>query len=150
GLTLLVALAWALLGADHPPGGAGQGRGGPSPPSAAPGELFRLLGDRRLLFLTLSYAAVGYFQYLFFYWSQHYFENVLGRPKETARLFSSLLTLAMGVGMVACGWLSDRAVLRRGPRPGRAPVPVAGLLLGAVATAGGVLSPAPGVIVACF
>src|SRR5207244_3216025 len=37
----------------------------------------RLLANRSLVLLTLSYAAVGYFQYLFFYWSQQYFDKVL-------------------------------------------------------------------------
>ena len=36
-----------------------------------------LLRNRSLLLITLSYAAVGYFQYLFVYWMQFYFDKVL-------------------------------------------------------------------------
>ena len=58
----------------------------PSPfSSAGPGEgTYDLavpdkpnLLNRSLVLLTLSYAAVSYFQYLFFYWMQFYFDNVL-------------------------------------------------------------------------
>ena len=29
-----------------------------------------------MICITLSYAAYGYFQYLFFYWIQYYFETM--------------------------------------------------------------------------
>jgi MFS transporter, ACS family, D-galactonate transporter len=84
--------------------------------------------------LTISYGMVGYFQYLFFYWAQYYFENVQKMPKEEARLMTGLLILSMGAGMVVGGWLSDRAPAFFGPRGGLHVVPVLGLFLGAVAT----------------
>ena len=80
----------------------------PRPP-APPGQLLKLLANGSLLCLTLSYALVGYFQYLFFYWAQYYFEGELKYPKEIGRRNASLLTLAMGVGMIGGGWLADRA-----------------------------------------
>src|SRR5438034_6052248 len=40
-----------------------------------------LLRNRSLLLLTLSYAAVGYFQYLFFYWMHYYFGEVVRMGK---------------------------------------------------------------------
>src|SRR5262245_28685472 len=33
--------------------------------------------SRSLLLLALSYSAVGYFQYLFFYWAEYYFKDVM-------------------------------------------------------------------------
>jgi ACS family glucarate transporter-like MFS transporter len=58
--------------------------------------------------LTLSYAALGYFQYLFFYWIQYYIGTVENLGAETARLYSTGITLTMGFGMVVGGWLADR------------------------------------------
>jgi hypothetical protein len=126
GVTLLVALVWSLASSDHPPGVAAPDRS----PSLRAGRFTALLGNRSLLCLTLSYGTVGYFQYLFFYWAQFYFEKVLEYPKEVGRRNASVLTLAMGAGMVLGGWLSDRAMARLGPRRGLAAVPVGGLLLG--------------------
>jgi MFS transporter, ACS family, D-galactonate transporter len=154
----------AAAPADPPPPGAAGGsdsdaiRTGPAPwwPSGVRGVTRRLSGslallrDRGLLCLTLSYAAVGYFQYLFFYWAQYYFERVLGLPKEDGRLNTTFLCLAMGAGMFLGGWLSDRARARLGPWLGPALVPVGGLLLGAAVTALGAYSPDPGMILAYF
>jgi len=130
GVTLLVALIWSLASSDHPPEVTAPDRS----PALESGRFTALLGNRSLLCLTLSYGAVGYFQYLFFYWAQFYFEKVLEYPKDVGRRNASMLTLAMGAGMVLGGWLSDRAMARWGPLRGLAAVPVAGLLLGAAAT----------------
>jgi MFS family permease len=149
GVTLAVAAVWSVLGADHPPGAAPpRGRAGP-PPYAA-GEFVALLANRSLLCLTGSYAALGYFQYLFFYWAQFYFEQERRLSKDESRLNSSLLTLAMAAGMVAGGWLSDWGVARLGTRRGLALVPVGGFLLGAVVTVVGALAEAPAVVLASF
>jgi MFS family permease len=109
-----------------------------------------LLGDTGLLCLTISYAMVGYFQYLFFYWAQYYFEQVLKLEKATGRLSASLLTVAMGVGMVAGGWLSDQAVGIWGSRRGLAAIPVVGLLVAAVVTSLGAVAIDPTLVVGCF
>src|SRR5207248_724378 len=74
----------------------------------------RLITDSNLLFLTLSYGLLGYFQYLFFYWAEYYFESQMQLSTQNSRWSSTLLTLAMAVGMFAGGWLSDR-VRRRFP-----------------------------------
>jgi MFS family permease len=58
--------------------------------------VLKLLSQRSLWLTTLSYAAYGYFQYLFFYWMGYYFKDVLGVPKEDARYCSVYVTLAMG------------------------------------------------------
>src|SRR5438128_1400090 len=41
-----------------------------------------LLSNRSLILLTLSYAAVGYFEYLFYFWMHYYFEDVLKLGKD--------------------------------------------------------------------
>ncbi len=100
--------------------------------------------------MTLSYGAVGYFEYLFYYWAEFYFEKVLELSKDISRRNSSLLTLAMGAGMILGGWLADRAVARFGVRRGLAAVPVLGLLLGAVTTLAGALVSSPEGILLSF
>ncbi len=90
-VTLIMALVWTLLASDHPP------KAVTTPPprlvaSPPAGEFLGLLKNRSLLCLTLSYGLIGYFQYLFFYWAQYYFEDVQKLSKETGRLYSSILT----------------------------------------------------------
>src|SRR5262249_17255248 len=41
-----------------------------------------LLRNRSLVLLTLSYAAIGYFEYLFNFWEQYYFSQVRSVPVE--------------------------------------------------------------------
>jgi MFS transporter, ACS family, D-galactonate transporter len=142
GLTFLVFLAWVFL-APRPALG-----GPPVAPVrlAALAEVFR---HRGLLCLTLSYAALGYFQYLFFYWMQYYFDKVLHLGVERSRLYSTLVVLASGLGMVLGGWLADRTSAWPG-RGGRALVPVAGLLGSAVVLAAGLLTTHPELTLVCF
>jgi MFS family permease len=115
-----------------------------------PTRLIDLLKDRSLVCLTLGYGLVGYFQYLFFYWVQYYFEQVQKMATGEARWMTSLLTLSMGFGMAVGGWLTDRAPAIVGPRHGLAVVPVLGLLLGAGATLLGVLHADPPWMVIAF
>jgi MFS family permease len=109
-----------------------------------------LLGNRSLVLLTFSYAAIGYFEYLFFFWMHYYFDEVLRLGKSESRLYATLLYLAMAAGMVFGGWLSDRLLRMWGQRPGRAAVVVGGMLAGAALLYLGVLAREPGWIVAWF
>jgi MFS family permease len=79
--------------------------------------------SRSLLLLALSYSAVGYFQYLFFYWSEYYFKDVMHLSTAQSRTNTTLLILALGVGMAAGGWLADRVQRRYPGRLGWALVP---------------------------
>src|SRR5207248_1065245 len=90
-----------------------------------------LLTDRSLVLLTLSYAAVGYFEYLFFFWMHYYFDNVLELGKDTSRLYSTILFLAMAAGMIVGGAASDVLMRSRAPRRARTAVVVVGMLTGA-------------------
>ena len=91
-----------------------------------------LLRSRNLWLLTLSYAAYGYFQYLFFYWMGHYFKHELLIPAVEARWASFWISLAMGAGMALGGRGTDIVSSRLGIIRGRRAVVLTGMGLGAV------------------
>ena len=101
------------------------------------------------MLLTLSYAAVGYFQYLFFYWLHYYFDSVLKMDKTESRFFAGLPNLAMALCMPIGGWLTDRAVRWRGER-GRSLAPKISMIVSALLLLGGIFSTDRFWIVACF
>jgi MFS family permease len=129
-----------LIAADRPP----------VKPAAERGGWILLLRNRSLVYLTLSYAAVGYFEYLFFFWMDYYFKDQLKLPDDVRRTYAGIPFLAMALGMACGGWVSDRLVRAYGYRKGRAIVPVAGLLTGAVFLLLGIAVRQPEWIVACF
>lgn len=102
-----------------------------------------------LICLTLSYAALGYFQYLFFYWVEFYFKDVVQLSAETSRLYSTLVTFANGVGMVLGGWLADRAPTWS-PSRGLVLVPAVGMFASGVFLLGGLLTSDHLVALLCF
>src|SRR5207247_2747994 len=85
--TALLTLVWAVFATDYPwqhgkankadqpliAGAAGETSEGSAKATGPRGasnvnNLGSLLGSRNIILLTIRYAAVGYFQYLFFYW----------------------------------------------------------------------------------
>ena len=140
-VTGVVATAWAGLApraAARPVASAGTGSDIPP------------WRKRSVILLTLSYAAVGYFQYMFFYWMQYYFDRVLGLGKDDGRLYATLPTVAMAAGMAAGGWITDRAQARWGGRRGRAAVTMTGMIASAALLGAGVLCREPAWIVTLF
>jgi MFS family permease len=145
--TALLALVWAAGASDRPVAEeAVQGFGD----LASPGAWAELLRRRGLLLLTLSYGAVGYYQYMLFYWMGYYFKEVLHLPVETSHFYSAIPPLAMAVGMPLGGWLSDRLEHARGSPASRKIVPMLGASIGAVLLAVGVLCREPVWIVTWF
>ena len=90
-----------------------------------------LLRNRNVILLTLSYAAVGYFQYLFFYWMHYYFDEILRMGKTESRLYAGLPNLAMAVAMPLGGWLTGYAQRMLGYSRGRTLVPRTSMLVSA-------------------
>jgi sugar phosphate permease len=161
-VTGLLGLVWLACASDYP----AQRRWLPvlvpaaeekQPPTAAAGAprpatagWLSLLRNRSLVLLTVSYAAVGYFEYLFFFWTEYYFADVLHLGKGESRLYATLLNLAMAAGMMLGGLVSDRLVRHWGLRAGRAAVPVVGLLVSAAFLGLGITVTEPRAIVGCF
>jgi MFS family permease len=116
---------------------------------AQPGSAAAVFRHRGLICLTLSYAALGYFQYLFFYWMQYYFQDVLDLGKERSRLYSTLVVLGNGVGMVLGGWLADRTARWPG-RFSRALVPVSGFIGSAAVLMAGLMTTHAQLTLVCF
>jgi sugar phosphate permease len=162
-LTAFLALVWALYAADRPqahPGvnkaelqlivGPPASRGSPAAESSAPAIWARLLQNRSLMFLTVSYAAVGYFEYLFFFWMGYYFKDILQLPERVSEFYAGIPPLGMAVGIPLGGWLSDRLQRALGHRRGLAIVPVGGLLGGAALLGLGILATDPRWVVTWF
>src|SRR5262249_14361853 len=115
--TALIALLWTWYARNRPEEhGAvntaelqwiGADAPGAEQLAEQPSAWRELLRNRNLMLLTLSYAAVGYFEYLFFFWSHYYFDDVLKVGKDESRLYSTILSLSMAAGMLLGGWLSD-------------------------------------------
>jgi MFS family permease len=87
--------------------------------------------SRSLVLLALGYAAVGYFQYLFFYWIEYYFKDVMRLSIAQSRNNTTLLVLALGVGMPVGGWLADWTQRRHPGRLGWVLVPGVAMALSA-------------------
>jgi len=124
-LTLVVTCAWWL---GTRPSALAASAAGPFRSAPRIADMLRLLARPSLICITLSYAALGFFQYLFFYWIEYYFETVQKQGVEVARQYATLTTLGMGVGMVCGGWLADQVPTFLSPRARRRLVPVAGMI----------------------
>jgi MFS transporter, ACS family, D-galactonate transporter len=111
GVTFVVAIVW-LLGTRSSVTSAAGCEVRTAPRLA---DMLRMLGHRSILCVTLSYSALGFFQYLFFYWIEYYFETIQQHGVGVARQYSTCIILAMGLGMIGGGWLADWAAasLRR-------------------------------------
>src|SRR5436190_5778552 len=77
-------LWWHLLASAVLPGPPDQSSSTKQSAANSPVD-WSLLSHRNLWLLTLSYALYSYFQYLFFYWMQHYFTTVLKASEVESR-----------------------------------------------------------------
>ncbi len=139
GMTFLIALAWTA--------GTRHSRAARSLTAArAPWNLSGLrsvLRRRSVICITLAYAAYGYFQYMFFYWITYYFETIRHENMSVSRWYSTVITLAMGVGMISGGWLTDHVPRGFSPWTRRAIVPVLGMFASGAVFELGILAKSP-------
>lgn len=110
---------------------------GPHPASPAAGNtdwraICSLLCHANLWLVTLSYAAFGYFQYLFFYWMGYYFEQVLRLPTIESRNASFYILLAQAAGMAIGGMSTDMICRILGTIRGRRSIVMTGMGLSAL------------------
>jgi MFS transporter, ACS family, D-galactonate transporter len=151
--TAALAIAWIVFASDTPQAAAeGQLNAAPiaEDPRATESSESIKNTKRSLVLLTLSYAAVGYFQYLFFYWLHYYFDSILHMDKAESRYFAGLPNFAMAAAMPIGGWLTDRAARWRGNDSGRTIVPKFGMALSALFLLCGIFATERHWIVACF
>jgi len=111
---MIYGLIWLVVSADRAAdhrwtNDAERRLAGSTPPRtrATVAEMLGLLRNRGLLLLTLSYGAIGYVQYMFFYWIEYYFGKVLKLPPDESREAAFVVTMAMAAGMGVGGWVSD-------------------------------------------
>ena len=150
GGAFVLGFLWLVFARDRPKENAMQADAADAAARTSRGDILLLLANPSLIFLTLSYALVGYFQYLFFYWAEYYFESIRGLSSDTSRLYATIMTLAMGFGMLFGGWLCDALRARFKHKRILAIVPVVGLIFSAVLVIPGILIENPNISLICF
>jgi ACS family glucarate transporter-like MFS transporter len=140
---VLLTVAWARYGRDtprkHPAVTADElaeiGSGAAEtarPPTMR--RLLRLLSDRNVLLLTLSYLCMNYAYYLLSFWSYLYLVQVRHFSGIEGGFAGAMPWIGAGLGAAAGGFVSDRLAGQIGVRWGYRLVPlialpIAGLLL---------------------
>jgi len=109
-----------------------------------------LFRNRSLILITLSYGAIGYVQYMFFYWVEYYFTKELKLPASESREAAFIITMAMAAGMAAGGWVSDAICRRLGLRWGSRLMAFVGMGLSAIFCLLGIATTNPTQTVWCF
>ncbi len=103
--------------------------------SAAP-DWGKLLRNRNLQLLTLGFAAVDYFEYIFFYWLYYYLGEIRKVPADDMAVWASMPFVAWVVMMPMGGLLADWAASRFGLRKGYRGVAVVSMAVSVAALVG--------------
>ncbi len=91
-----------------------------------------ILGDRNIIFISLSYFSFGYVAYIFFTWFFIYLNRVRGMDLKKSALYSMLPFIAMAVASSVGGWIADQLTKKFGKRVGRCGQAAFGMALSAV------------------
>jgi ACS family glucarate transporter-like MFS transporter len=91
-----------------------------------------ILGSRDIWAITLSYFSFGYAAQIFFNWFFIYLSEVRGLNLKQSAFYTMLPFIAMSIGSVLGGVLSDQVTKRFGKRMGRCGVAVVGIGLCAI------------------
>ncbi len=156
----LVAASWWWYGRDKPEQHAAVNaaeieliRAGKKPSVEAgegPPAWLRVLKNRDVLLLTLSYGCMQFVFYDVFSWFFYYLSSVRGFEPQTAGWVVSSQWVAGGVGAALGGWVCDRMCRRIGLRWGcRWPVLV-GMVLSGLLLIGGTFTGHAQLAVAMF
>ena len=147
-VTLAVSIAWVVASRHFAANGSEQAAAARH--RASLDEVWSLMCRGSVICLTLSYALMGYFQYLFFYWIEFFFETMQKEDKSVARGYSAMITMAMGLGMVCGGWLTDHAPRSLSFRARRALVPMLCLIASGAIFEAGLLVGEPNLMLVAF
>ena len=103
----------------------------------------RLLADRDLLCITLSYFCMNYVFYLFFNWFFYYLTEIRHVPATLGGYFTGAQWVVGAIAAVAGGVVCDRLSARLGPRVGCRVTAIGGLIVSAPLLVAGTLSSEP-------
>jgi ACS family glucarate transporter-like MFS transporter len=143
GLGLVGFAAWLLLARNVPerhfwirPGELAYiaaGRRLDAQPSGSELASWRkIIFNRQVMMLTVSYFCFGYVGYIFFTWFFTYMSTVRGLNLKATGIYGMLPFIAMAIASPLGGWVSDRLVLRFGNRIGRCGVAALAMAVAAV------------------
>ena len=119
----VAAMLLGLLWLSTVPDQAVETRAVQSPPWA------ELLGNRNLRWLIAGFAALDYYEYIFFYWLYYYLGEVRKLSAEDTAFYTTLPFLAWVVMMPLGGWLADHLAARHGIERGLRWVAIGSLLV---------------------
>lgn len=127
---------------------AGRTGNGDEHEEAAKISLLRLLSNRDVLWLTLSYFCMNYTFFVVFSWFFYFLVEVRGFSMTDAGFVTSAQWIAGGAGAAISGWYCDRLCRRIGLRWGcRWPLIIGGTA-SAICLIGGILHPSPAIAIA--
>ena len=126
--TAILAGVWYWMARDKPTGGTARDRNA----EPTPMPLHRLLGDRNLVLLTVSYFCLNYFEYIFFYWMYYYFGEIRRVGPSESTIYTTVMFVTMALGIAGGGWISDRLARPLGLSRARRLLVVGAMLCSAV------------------
>jgi len=133
-VTAVFGLLWYFNIRDYPPGVKTPDRA--LKPAPAPWRA--LLTDKNVILLSTGFAALGYFEYIFFYWIYYYIGEIRHLSADKSARYTTVLFLVWVVMMPLGGWICDRLMTRFGRRLGIRITGIASLALGAALLFSGV------------
>ncbi|HJT19664.1 MAG TPA: MFS transporter [Nitrospira sp.] len=144
-----MSLLWWSVARDRPEAHpwvrhAGASRLSPEPPQrlqSVPWQAFA--GSPTVWWLVVSYTCLGYVAYLYLSWFYLYLVNVRGFDMLRGGLYAATPFLAMLVGCVIGGWVTDRLARSYGVTAGRAIAGLGGMILAGCAIALGAFVESP-------
>src|SRR5262249_50878885 len=131
---LLFIALWAWYGRDRPSGHPavtaeelaelGDTEARPAAASINHRDLLRVLCNRDVLLLSISYTIMNYVFYLISSWSFLYLVQERHLSVPQSGVLGSLPFIAAAIGAAAGGKMADRLAVRLGPRIGYRLVPL--------------------------
>jgi ACS family glucarate transporter-like MFS transporter len=153
---LLLAAVWWWYARDRPAEHPGVSQAEldlinagrePEPAPVDPGAWKRMIGNRQILLLTVSYFCSNFVFYFFFNWLYIYLVQNRGFKVIEGGVYAALPWIVGAVGAVAGGMWCDHWSRHRGPRIGTRIPGVVGLLGAAVFLLLAAQAPSPALVV---